>query len=166
MIFKLKLGLVSLYLGQFNSKSNIQYEFWNLEIKSFHLAPRFLGLNALLMEKSPPKDSTKVLSSPLQHTHCNTISSCKCHKGNSKNQYQQTKTATSQLESNESHIKNDVVRPRNALEKRPIKFLRKQGRYNLNCNSGPMLFKVVSGTFFQVFTRTFLGRTTSFVIRL
>ena len=40
-------------------------EFWNLEIKSFHLAPRFLGLNALLMEKSPPKDATEVLSSPL-----------------------------------------------------------------------------------------------------
>ena len=66
MNFKLKLGLVSLsYLGQFNSKSNIQDEFWNLEIKSFHLAPRFLGLNALLMEKSPPKDSTEVLSPPL-----------------------------------------------------------------------------------------------------
>ena len=66
MNFELKLGLVSLsYLGQFASKSNIQDEFWNLEIKSFPLAPRFLGLNALLMEKSPPKDSTEVLSSPL-----------------------------------------------------------------------------------------------------
>ena len=66
MNFKLKLGLVSLsYLGQFNSKSNIQDEFWNLEIKSFYLAPRFLGLNELLMEKSPPKDSTEVLSPPL-----------------------------------------------------------------------------------------------------
>ena len=68
MNFKLKLGLVSLsYLGQFNSKSNIQDDFWNLEIKSFHLAPRFLGFNALLMEKSPPKESTEVLSSPLYH---------------------------------------------------------------------------------------------------
>ena len=52
-------------LSQLNSKSNIQDNFWNLEIKSFHLAPRFMGLNALLMEKSPPKDSTEVLSSPL-----------------------------------------------------------------------------------------------------
>ena len=56
MNFKLKLGLVSLsYLGQFNSKSNIQDEFWNLENKSFHLAPTVMGL---LMEKSPAKDST------------------------------------------------------------------------------------------------------------
>ena len=52
---QLKLGLVSLsYLSQFNSKFNIQDGFWNLEIKSFHLAPRFMGLNALLGEKSPP----------------------------------------------------------------------------------------------------------------
>ena len=66
MNFKLKLGFVSLsYFGQYNFKSNIQDEFWNLEIKSFHLAPRFLGLNALLMEKTPPKDSTEVLSPPL-----------------------------------------------------------------------------------------------------
>ena len=66
MNFKLKLGSVSLsYLGPFNSKSNIQDEFWNLEIKSFHLAPRFMGLNALLIEKSPPKDSTEVLNSLL-----------------------------------------------------------------------------------------------------
>ena len=66
MNFKQKIGLVSLsYLGQFNSKFNIQDEFWNQEIKSFHLAPRFLGLNALLMKKSPPKDSTEVLPSPL-----------------------------------------------------------------------------------------------------
>ena len=68
MNFKLKLGLVSLsYLSRFNSKSNIQDEFWNLEIKSFPLAPRFLGLNALLMKKSPPKDSTEVLSPPLYY---------------------------------------------------------------------------------------------------
>ena len=74
MNFKLKLGLVSLsYLGQFNSKSNIQDDFWNLEIKSFHLAPRFLGFNALLMEKSPPKESTEVLSSPL-YDHYNRAS--------------------------------------------------------------------------------------------
>ena len=64
MNFKLNLGLVSLsYLSQFNSKFNIQDEFWNLEIKSFHLAPRFMGLNALLIEKSPPKDSTEFIVS-------------------------------------------------------------------------------------------------------
>ena len=66
MNFKLKLGLVSLsYLSQFNSKSNIQDEFWNLEIKSFHLAPRFMGLNVLLMEKSAPKDTTNFILSRL-----------------------------------------------------------------------------------------------------
>ena len=65
MKFKLKLGLVSLsYLSQFKSKSNIQDEFKNLEIKSFHLAPRFMGLNALLMEKFPSKDLTEVLKFP------------------------------------------------------------------------------------------------------
>ncbi len=64
MNFRLKLGLVSLsYLSQFNSKSNIQDEFWNLEIKSFHFAPRFIGLNVLLMEKSPLKDSTEFILS-------------------------------------------------------------------------------------------------------
>ena len=64
MNFKLNLGLVSLsYLGQFNSKFNIQDEFWNLEIKSFHWAPRFMGLNALLIEKYPPKDSTEFIVS-------------------------------------------------------------------------------------------------------
>ena len=64
MNFKLNLGLLSLsYLSQFNSKFNIQDEFWNLEIKSFHLAPRFMGLNALLIEKSPPKDSTEFIVS-------------------------------------------------------------------------------------------------------
>ena len=66
MNFKLKLGLVSLsYLGQFNSKSNIQDEFWNLEMKSFQLTPRFMGLNALLMERSPAKDLTEVIPSWL-----------------------------------------------------------------------------------------------------
>ena len=66
MNFKLKLGFVSLsYLSQFNSKSNIQDEFWNLEIKSFHLAPRFMGLNAILIEKSPPKDLTEFIVSWL-----------------------------------------------------------------------------------------------------
>ena len=47
---------------QFNSKSNTQDEFW---IKSFHLAARFMGLNVLLMEKPPPKDSTKFILSWL-----------------------------------------------------------------------------------------------------
>ena len=66
MDFKLKLELVSLsYLSHFNSKFYIQDEFWNLEIKSFHLALRFMGLYALLMEKSPSKDSTEVLNSLL-----------------------------------------------------------------------------------------------------
>ena len=66
MNFKLKLGLVSLsYLCQFSSKFNIQGEFWNLEIKSFHLAPRFMGLYALLMKLSAPNTLTEVLSSPL-----------------------------------------------------------------------------------------------------
>ena len=51
------------YLSQFNSKFNIQDEFWNLEIKSVHLAPRFMGLNALL--KSPPNDMTKFIVSWL-----------------------------------------------------------------------------------------------------
>ena len=64
MHFKLKIGFISLsYLGQFDSKSNIQGEFWNLEIKSFYLAPRFMGLNSLLIEKYPPKESTEFIVS-------------------------------------------------------------------------------------------------------
>ena len=64
MNFKPKLGLVSQsYLSQFNSKFNIQDEFWNLKIKSFHLALRFMGLNASLVEKSPSKDTTEVIPS-------------------------------------------------------------------------------------------------------
>ena len=60
------LGSVFLsYLCQFSSKFKIQGEFWNLEIKSFHLAPRFMGLNALLMEKSARKDLTEFILSWL-----------------------------------------------------------------------------------------------------
>ena len=40
--------------------------------------------------------------------------------------------------------KNDIVRPRNVLEKRPKKRPRKQARYNLNCNSG---YNAFSGCF-------------------
>ena len=38
------------YLGLFKSKSLIQGHFWKLEIKSFHLAPRFMGFYSLLMK--------------------------------------------------------------------------------------------------------------------
>ena len=46
-----KLGSVYLeYLRQFKSKSYIQGQFWNLQIKGFHLTPRLKGLQALLWE--------------------------------------------------------------------------------------------------------------------
>ena len=38
------------YFRQFKSKSHIQGHFWKEEIKSFHLTPRLMGLQALLME--------------------------------------------------------------------------------------------------------------------
>ena len=37
-------------LGQLKSKSPIQGHFWKLEIKGFHLAPRFMGFYSLLMK--------------------------------------------------------------------------------------------------------------------
>ena len=54
MNFKLKLGLVSpSYLSQFNSKSNIQYEFWNLEIKSFHFGTKVYGFKCIIDGEIP-----------------------------------------------------------------------------------------------------------------
>ena len=35
--------LVLAYLRQMKSKSTIQGHFWKLDIKGFHLAPRFMG---------------------------------------------------------------------------------------------------------------------------
>ena len=37
------------YLRQFQSKSHIQWHHWKAEIKGFHLTPRMMGLEALLM---------------------------------------------------------------------------------------------------------------------
>ncbi len=65
------LIISSLFLSQYNFKFNIQDEFWNLEIKSFHLAPRFMGLN----EKNEPhhffltkSDKTQIFNLSLLYT--------------------------------------------------------------------------------------------------
>ncbi len=46
-------------------KKFIQGQFCNLEIKSFHLAPRLMGLHALMMEILAPKVLTEVIRPPL-----------------------------------------------------------------------------------------------------
>ena len=48
-IFKLQSVFLA-YLGQIKSKSPIQGHFWKLEIKTFNLAPRFMGFYPLLMK--------------------------------------------------------------------------------------------------------------------
>ena len=54
------LGLVFLaYLGHFKSKSLIQGHFWKLEIKGFHLAPRFGGFYSMLMKILASKQKGK-----------------------------------------------------------------------------------------------------------
>ena len=49
LIFKLQ-AVFPTYLGQFMSKSPIQGHLWKLEIKTFNLAPRFMGFYSLLMK--------------------------------------------------------------------------------------------------------------------
>ena len=48
------------YLRQFKSKSHIQWHSRKEEIKSFHLTPRLIGLQALLMEIWALKKGRKV----------------------------------------------------------------------------------------------------------
>ena len=47
------------YLRQMKSKSHIQGHFWKLEIKSFHLAPRFIGFFSLFLMILAPKSTQK-----------------------------------------------------------------------------------------------------------
>ena len=47
------------YRGQFKSKPPFQGHFWKLEIKTFHLAPRFNGFYSLLMKILAPKQMEK-----------------------------------------------------------------------------------------------------------
>ena len=56
--FKLCSVLLA-YLGQFKSKSPIQGHFWKLEIKGFHLAPRFMGFYSFLTKILAPKKREK-----------------------------------------------------------------------------------------------------------
>ena len=44
-------------------KSHIQGQFWNLEIKGFHLAPGFMGLQALWWEIWAPNDLAQFIPS-------------------------------------------------------------------------------------------------------
>ena len=53
------------------------------------------------------------------------------------------------------HIKDDVVRPRNVLEKRPSKNLEKCARNNLKQHWTRVTIQVVSTWFSRTFSRTF-----------
>ena len=58
--FQIKLSSVFLaYLRQIKSKSPIQGHFLNLEIKSFHLARRFMGFFPLFLKILAPKHTQK-----------------------------------------------------------------------------------------------------------
>ena len=59
-VLKFKLHSVFLaYLGQIESKSHVQGHFQKLEIKGFHLAPRFMGLYSLMMKIYTPEKKTQ-----------------------------------------------------------------------------------------------------------
>ena len=67
--FKLCSVLLA-YLRQFKSKSPIQGHFWKLEIKGFHLAPRFLGFYLLLMKILAPKSTQTTAEVCLHSLYC------------------------------------------------------------------------------------------------
>ena len=47
------------YLRQMKSKSLIQGHFYKLEIKSYHLTPRFMGFYSVFLEILAPKERKK-----------------------------------------------------------------------------------------------------------